>query len=70
MNKKYSNLFESFTFKNGITLKNKVVMSPMTTWSSNDDYTVSDDELNYYRKRVKGVGLVITGYSKRYRIYK
>lgn len=55
------NLFESFTFKNGITLKNKVVMAPMTTWSSNDDYTVSDDELNYYRKRVNGVGLVITG---------
>ncbi len=58
------NLFESFTFKNGITLKNKVVMAPMTTWSSNDDYTVSDDELNYYRKRVNGVGLVITGCTR------
>lgn len=61
MNEKYSNLFKSFTFKNGITLNNRVVMAPMTTWSSNDDYTVSDEELTYYKKRVNGVGLVITG---------
>jgi 2,4-dienoyl-CoA reductase-like NADH-dependent reductase (Old Yellow Enzyme family) len=61
MNKKYSNLFESLTFKNGITIKNRVVMAPMTTWSSNDDYTISDEEVKYYKKRVNGVGLVITG---------
>ena len=61
MNKKYSNLFESLTFKNGITIKNRVVMAPMTTWSSNDDYTISDEEVNYYKRRVNGVGLVITG---------
>jgi 2,4-dienoyl-CoA reductase-like NADH-dependent reductase (Old Yellow Enzyme family) len=61
VNTKYSNLFESFTFKNGITLSNRVVMAPMTTWSSNDDYTISDEEVNYYKRRVNGVGLVITG---------
>ncbi|MBT2730984.1 NADH-dependent flavin oxidoreductase [Bacillus sp. ISL-75] len=61
MNSKYSNLFAPFTFKNGITIKNRVVMAPMTTWSSNDDYTVSDEEVEYYKKRVNGVGLVITG---------
>ncbi|MDF2791301.1 MAG: NADH-dependent flavin oxidoreductase, oye family protein [Neobacillus sp.] len=61
MNTKYSNLFESFTFKNGITLSNRIVMAPMTTWSSNDDYTISDEEVNYYKRRVNGVGLVITG---------
>ncbi|MCT4478050.1 NADH-dependent flavin oxidoreductase [Peribacillus frigoritolerans] len=61
MNEKYSNFFKSFTFKNGITLNNRVVMAPMTTWSSNDDYTVSDEELTYFKKRVNGVGLVITG---------
>ncbi len=36
-------------------------MAPMTTWSANDDGTVSDAEDIYYRLRVKGVGLVITG---------
>lgn len=61
MNTNYDNLLESFSFKNGISLRNRVVMSPMTTWASNDDYTISDDEVNYYRRRVAGVGLVITG---------
>ncbi|WP_068504742.1 NADH-dependent flavin oxidoreductase [Paenibacillus kribbensis] len=61
MNQKYSKLFESFTFRSGITIKNRVVMSPMTTWSSNDDLTISDEEVKYYKQRVNGVGLVITG---------
>ncbi|MCQ1571379.1 NADH-dependent flavin oxidoreductase [Neorhizobium galegae] len=54
-------LFEPFTFANGITLRNRVVMAPMTTWSANDDGTVSDEEVLYYRRRVNGVGLVLTG---------
>ncbi|MCL6604435.1 MAG: NADH-dependent flavin oxidoreductase [Paenibacillus sp.] len=61
MNAKYNKLLESFTLKNGITLRNRVVMSPMTTWASNDDYTISDEEVKYYEKRVNGVGLIITG---------
>jgi 2,4-dienoyl-CoA reductase (NADPH2) len=36
-------------------------MAPMTTWSSNPDGTVSDQELAYYRARAKGVGMVVTG---------
>lgn len=61
MNQKYSRLFESFTFRSGITMKNRIVMAPMTTYSSNDDLTISDDEVKYYKHRVNGVGLVITG---------
>lgn len=48
-------------FGNGISLKNRIVMSPMTTWASNEDFTISDEEVEYYKKRVNGVGLVITG---------
>jgi len=36
-------------------------MAPMTTWASNDDGTISDEEDAYYRCRAKDVGLVITG---------
>lgn len=54
-------LFEPFVFANGITLRNRVVMAPMTTWSANDDGTISDEEVSYYRRRVNGVGLVLTG---------
>lgn len=61
MNKKYSNLFEPFTFKNGFTVKNRIVMAPMTTWASNDDFTISDEEVNYYKVRSHGAGLIITG---------
>jgi 2,4-dienoyl-CoA reductase-like NADH-dependent reductase (Old Yellow Enzyme family) len=56
-------LFERFSLAQGITLRNRVVMAPMTTWSANDDRTISDQEDAYYRRRVKGVGLVITGCS-------
>ncbi len=54
-------LFEPFTFAKGVALRNRVVMAPMTTWAGNADGTVSDEELAYYRSRVNGVGLVITG---------
>ncbi|MBY6029720.1 NADH-dependent flavin oxidoreductase [Halomonas sp. DP8Y7-1] len=54
-------LFRSFSFARGVTLRNRVVMAPMTTWSSNDDETISDQELAWYRARAQGVGMVITG---------
>ncbi|NIE96923.1 NADH-dependent flavin oxidoreductase [Acinetobacter sp. Tr-809] len=54
-------LFQSFQLAQGIHLRNRVIMAPMTTWSSNDDYTVSTQELDYIRHRAQAVGLVITG---------
>lgn len=58
---KHRNLFESITLAPGLVLRNRITMAPMTTWSANDDGTVSDEEEEYYRLRVKDVGLVITG---------
>lgn len=58
---KYKKLFAPLLFANGISLKNRILMSPMTTWASNEDFTISDQEVEYYKKRVNGVGLVITG---------
>jgi 2,4-dienoyl-CoA reductase-like NADH-dependent reductase (Old Yellow Enzyme family) len=55
-----SQLFETLNLA-GLPLRNRIVMAPMTTWASNDDGTVSDAEDAYYRLRVKGIGLVITG---------
>lgn len=54
------NFLETFTFKNGVTLKNKVVMAPMTTMSSFYNGMVSKDEVDYYAKRAGGPGMVIT----------
>jgi 2,4-dienoyl-CoA reductase-like NADH-dependent reductase (Old Yellow Enzyme family) len=60
MNEKYRPLFETFTFRNGIKLKNRLVMAPMTNFSSNEDGTVTDAEAEYYARRSQGVSMVIT----------
>lgn len=54
-------LFQSFSFNNGLALRNRVVLAPMTTWSANEDQTISEQELAWYRARAQGVGLVLTG---------
>ncbi|RCW45436.1 NADH-dependent flavin oxidoreductase [Paenibacillus prosopidis] len=60
MKPSYMPLFEAFSLKSGIQLKNRIVMAPMTNFSSNEDGTVSDAEIEYYARRSGGVGLVIT----------
>lgn len=54
-------LFETSELVVGITLRNRVVMAPMTTWAGNDDGTVSVEEEAYYRRRAGDVGMIITG---------
>lgn len=56
-----NNFFHPLKLASGITLRNRIVMSPMTTWSGTDDFQISDEEEAYYRLRVKGVGLVVSG---------
>ncbi|QXE03247.1 NADH-dependent flavin oxidoreductase [Terribacillus sp. DMT04] len=60
MNKSYTKLFEPYTFPNGVSVNNRVVMAPMTTQSSFENGMVTTDEHNYYKRRTNGVGLVIT----------
>ena len=57
---KYQPLLQSFEFEKGISLRNKVVMAPMTNFASHEDGTVSPEELEYYTRRSQGVGMVIT----------
>lgn len=60
MNEIYKPLFEEIALRSGIQLKNRIVMAPMTNWSSQEDGTVTDAEVNYYARRSSGVGMVIT----------
>ncbi|WP_442598340.1 NADH-dependent flavin oxidoreductase [Neobacillus sp. D3-1R] len=60
MNPTYKLLFEPFSFRNGVSLKNRIIMAPMTNFSSNPDGTVSDSEVAYYARRSSGVSMVIT----------
>lgn len=63
MNNKYNSLFDSVTLPNGVELKNRFVLAPLTHISSNDDGTISDVELTYIEKRAKDVGLAINAAS-------
>jgi 2,4-dienoyl-CoA reductase-like NADH-dependent reductase (Old Yellow Enzyme family) len=56
-----ASIFSDLPFASGLNLRNRLVMPPMTTWSADDDGSVSDAEIDYYRARVQDVGLVITG---------
>jgi 2,4-dienoyl-CoA reductase-like NADH-dependent reductase (Old Yellow Enzyme family) len=60
MNAKYELLFEPIALQRGVQLKNRIVMAPMTNFSSQPDGSVSEREVEYYIRRSKGVGLVIT----------
>ncbi|MCG8291337.1 NADH-dependent flavin oxidoreductase [Pseudomonas entomophila] len=61
MNLNYPEVFRPLHFANGLSVDNRLAMAPMTTWSANADASISEQELAYYRRRVQGVGLVITG---------
>jgi 2,4-dienoyl-CoA reductase-like NADH-dependent reductase (Old Yellow Enzyme family) len=41
-------------------MKNRLVLAPMTTYSSNNDLTLSLEEEVYYNSRSKNIGMVIT----------
>ncbi|MFC4354171.1 NADH-dependent flavin oxidoreductase [Chryseomicrobium palamuruense] len=52
---------QPLTLPNGVTLKNRIAMAPMTTYSSELNGDISDQELTYYARRAKsGIGTVIT----------
>ncbi len=53
-------IFKEFRFGHGALLRNRLVLAPMTTYSSNEDLTLSQEEEVYYKSRSKGMGMVIT----------
>ncbi|WP_288434383.1 NADH-dependent flavin oxidoreductase [uncultured Deinococcus sp.] len=60
MNPKFQTLFQPITLRSGVQLDNRVVLAPMTNFSSDAQGNVTDDELAYYARRSNGVGLVLT----------
>lgn len=56
---KYSNIFSRYHLK-GLDLRNRMVMSPMGTFSDNRDGSFSSRMIEYYRARARGgVGMII-----------
>lgn len=49
-----------FTLPNGVTIKNRIVLPPMTEQMAFEDGSVTLEEINYMQQRAGGVGLFIT----------
>lgn len=50
-----------FEFKNGIKVKNRISLAPMTNLQSNDDGTINNQEINWLAKRAQGgFGIIMT----------
>src|SRR5699024_2090880 len=51
---------QPYTFANGVTVKNCVVIPPMTEASAFEEGSVTRDELRYFRIHSGGVGMFIS----------
>ncbi|MCZ7557741.1 MAG: NADH-dependent flavin oxidoreductase [Bacteroidia bacterium] len=55
-----THILDPWKLRSGFVARNRLVLAPMTTWSSHDDGSISDAECAYLRRRSQGVGIVIT----------
>lgn len=53
-------LFQTTTLPHGAKMSNRFCLAPMTTYSSNEDLTLSNEEEIYYNARAKEFGMIIT----------
>ncbi|MEJ8547528.1 NADH-dependent flavin oxidoreductase [Brevibacillus borstelensis] len=60
MKASFQAIFEPFALPCGVRLKNRISMAPMTISAANSDGSVSEDDLHYYSRRARRVGMVIT----------
>ena len=60
MNPKYAPLFQPFTLNNGVTVKNRLAVAPMTHFGSHADGLISDQERIFLGNRAGDIGLFIS----------
>ena len=60
MNPKYAPLFQPFTLNNGVTVKNRLAVAPMTHFGSHTDGLISDQERIFLGNRAGDIGLFIS----------
>lgn len=60
MNSKFKPLFQPYTLNNGIEIKNRLVVAPMTHFASNPDGTLSEQEQRFLSNRAGDIGMFIT----------
>ena len=56
-----SSLFDKIILNNGVEIKNRLVIAPITLFSSNPDGSLNDAEREYLKFRGTEIGLYILG---------
>jgi 2,4-dienoyl-CoA reductase-like NADH-dependent reductase (Old Yellow Enzyme family) len=56
-----SSLFEKYTLNNKVEVPGRLVVAPLTLFSSNPDGSINDEEREYLKLRATGIGLYILG---------
>ena len=51
-------LFEKYTLNNKIEVPGRLVVAPLTLFSSNPDGTINDEEREYLKVRATGMGCI------------
>ena len=52
-------IFEKYTLNNGVEIKNRLVVTPMTLFVANEDGTFSEEDLKFMSKRGENIGMFI-----------
>ncbi|WP_040976945.1 NADH-dependent flavin oxidoreductase [Necropsobacter massiliensis] len=60
MNEKFSPLFQPFTLNNGVEIKNRLAVAPMTHFASDEKGNLSEQERHFLSHRATDIGLFIT----------
>ena len=59
MKKEYKNLFEPYILNNGVEIKNRLVVAPMTLFAANEDGTFGQGDFDFIKGRSYNIGMFI-----------
>lgn len=60
MKEAFRPLFQSYKLNNGVEIRNRLVVAPLTHWSSDADGHATPGELQYIKARSKGFGMFVS----------
>lgn len=63
MNPKYAPLFEPYTLNNGVEIKNRLTVAPLTIYDSGEDGEMTEAGRRFWCNRFKGFGLYIMPFT-------
>ena len=63
MNPRYAPMFAPYTLNNGVAIKNRFVVAPLTIYESDANGGLADAARNFWRDRFRGFGLFVMPFT-------